>query len=52
LVKDGYVTVPNTPGIGVELNEDEVNKRLRKGEKFFAPTEEWNELRSWDRTWS
>jgi L-alanine-DL-glutamate epimerase-like enolase superfamily enzyme len=52
LVQDGYVTVPNTPGIGVELNEDEVKKRLRKGEKFFAPTDEWNELRSWDRTWS
>jgi L-alanine-DL-glutamate epimerase-like enolase superfamily enzyme len=52
LVKDGYVTVPEKPGIGVELNEDEVKRRLRPGEEFFAPTDEWNELRSWDRTWS
>jgi L-alanine-DL-glutamate epimerase-like enolase superfamily enzyme len=52
LVKNGYVTVPETPGIGVELNEPEVKKRLNKGEKFFGPTDEWNELRSWDRTWS
>jgi len=51
-VKDGYVTVPESPGIGLELNEDEVKKRLREGEKFFAPTDDWNEIRSWDRTWS
>jgi len=52
LVKDGYVTVPEKPGIGVELNEDEVKRRLRPGEEFFAPTDEWNEVKSWDRTWS
>lgn len=52
IVEDGYVTVPEKPGIGVELNEDVVKEHLREGEEFFAPTEEWNEMRSWDRLWS
>lgn len=51
-VKDGYVSVPEKPGVGIELNEDMVKEHLRKGEKLFAPTEEWNEQKSWDRTWS
>lgn len=52
LVTEGYVKVPETPGIGLELNEDEVKRRLREGEEYFAPTDDWNEIRSWDRTWS
>jgi L-alanine-DL-glutamate epimerase-like enolase superfamily enzyme len=52
IVQDGYVNVPEKPGIGVELNEDVVKEHLAKGEKYFAPTEEWNEIRSWDRLWS
>ena len=52
MVKDGYVKVPEKPGVGVELNENAVKERLREGEELFAPTEEWNERRSWDRTWS
>ena len=52
LVQDGYVKVPETPGLGVELNEDVVKDYLIKGEKLFAPTPEWNEIRSWDRLWS
>ncbi|MCC5935888.1 MAG: mandelate racemase/muconate lactonizing enzyme family protein [Lunatimonas sp.] len=51
-VENGYVKVPEAPGVGLELNEEEVKRRLRPGEEFFAPTDEWNELRSWDRTWS
>ncbi len=52
IVQDGYVTVPDKPGIGVELNEEVVEKYLVKGEKMFAPTPEWNEIRAWDRLWS
>lgn len=52
LVQNGYSKVPEAPGIGLELNEDEVKRRLRPGEEFFAPTDDWNELKSWDRTWS
>ncbi len=52
LVQDGYVKVPESPGLGVELNEEVVKEFLIKGEKLFAPTPEWNEIRSWDRLWS
>lgn len=52
IVQNGYVKVPEKPGIGVELNEEAVKEHLAKGEKYFAPTPEWDELRSWDRIWS
>ena len=51
-VKDGYVEVPEKPGVGLELNEEVVKEHLQKGEELFAPTGEWNEQRSWDRQWS
>jgi L-alanine-DL-glutamate epimerase-like enolase superfamily enzyme len=52
LVEDGHVVVPEKPGVGVELNEEAVREHLRRGEELFAPTDEWNERRSWDRQWS
>ena len=52
IVENGFVTVPEGPGLGVELNEDVVKEHLKEGEEFFAPTEEWNERNSWDRQWS
>jgi len=52
IVQDGYVKVPENPGIGVELNEDVVKEFIIEGEKMFAPTPEWDEIRSWDRLWS
>jgi len=52
LVRNGYVTVPEKPGVGVELNEEVVKEHLSQGEELFAPTDEWNERRSWDRLWS
>lgn len=52
IVEDGYITVPEEPGIGVELNEEVVKEHLREGTEFFAPTPEWDEVHSWDRLWS
>jgi L-alanine-DL-glutamate epimerase-like enolase superfamily enzyme len=52
LVRDGYVEVPEKPGVGLELNEEVVKEHLQRDEELFAPTEEWNERRSWDRQWS
>lgn len=52
LVEDGYVSVPEEPGIGVELNDDVVEEHLVEDAELFAPTPEWNERQSWDRTWS
>ena len=51
-VQNGYVKVPEKPGIGVELNEDVVKEFIIKGEKMFAPTPEWDKIRSNDRLWS
>jgi len=52
IVQNGYVKVPEKPGIGVELNEDVVKEFLVEGEKLFAPTPEWDAIRAWDRLWS
>lgn len=54
LIDKGFAPVPLTaPGLGIELNEDELKKHLHASDKtYFAPTPEWNEKRSHDRTWS
>jgi L-alanine-DL-glutamate epimerase-like enolase superfamily enzyme len=54
LIEKGYATVPlEAPGLGIELNEEEVKKHLNpKDKSYFAPTPEWNEKRSHDRLWS
>jgi L-alanine-DL-glutamate epimerase-like enolase superfamily enzyme len=49
---EGYVPVPDAPGLGVALNEDVVRELLIDGEGYFEPTPEWDEVRSWDRLWS
>lgn len=54
LVDHGFAPVPlSAPGLGVELVDDEVKKHLDPADtSYFAPTKEWDELRSHDRTWS
>jgi L-alanine-DL-glutamate epimerase-like enolase superfamily enzyme len=52
MVKDGFVTVPNKPGLGIELNEKVVKEHLVKDTGYFLPTPEWDKDRSWDRLWS
>ncbi len=52
IVKDGFVRVPETPGLGVEINEDVVREHLVPGEKLFEPTDDWSTERSHDRLWS
>ena len=54
LITKGFANVPlEAPGLGIELNEDVVKEHLNQQDKsFFAPTDEWNEKRSHDRTWS
>lgn len=44
-MQDGYVTVPDRPGLGIELNEEEIGRRLRDGASLFADTSEWNRKR-------
>jgi L-alanine-DL-glutamate epimerase-like enolase superfamily enzyme len=52
LVNKGYVTVPETPGLGVDLNEPVIRQHLLPGAGYFEPTPEWDRERSNDRLWS
>lgn len=54
MITKGFANVPlSAPGLGIELNEEVIKKHLSpKDSGFFAPTKEWDEPRSWDRTWS
>ena len=35
LIKDGFIDVPDTPGLGIELNEEVVREYLAPGETYF-----------------
>ncbi|MDQ1328353.1 MAG: Mandelate racemase/muconate lactonizing enzyme family protein, partial [Candidatus Poribacteria bacterium] len=54
LMEDGYVKVPEKPGLGVELNYEGIKANLRFP-GLFEPTDEWNtpKLGFWqpDRRW-
>jgi len=53
LITQGFGNVPDSPGLGVELNDEVLKQHLDPKDKtYFAPTPEWNEKRSWDRLWS
>lgn len=54
MIEKGYANVPlDSPGLGIELNEEVVKKHLGPDEPgYFLPTPEWNEKRSHDRLWS
>jgi L-alanine-DL-glutamate epimerase-like enolase superfamily enzyme len=54
MITKGFANVPlDAPGLGIELNEDEIRKHMNpKSNKYFDPTPEWDEKRSHDRLWS
>jgi L-alanine-DL-glutamate epimerase-like enolase superfamily enzyme len=52
IVNHGWIEVPDRPGLGVTLNEEEVRKHLAPGTGYFDPTPQWDNERSWDRLWS
>ncbi|MBC7237937.1 MAG: mandelate racemase/muconate lactonizing enzyme family protein, partial [Chloroflexi bacterium] len=54
LVQDGYIQVPDKPGLGIDsLNDEVIAEHLAPGEKgLWLPTDEWNEEYSHDRLWS
>lgn len=39
---DGYVVVPNKPGLGVDLNLEGIEANLRDPGTMFLPTDAWN----------
>ena len=67
IINNGFVKVPESPGLGIELNEDAVKEHLNTNPDgwggssteleiyptgAFEPTDEWTNLDSHDRTWS
>ncbi|CAG1772819.1 partial D-galactonate dehydratase family member, partial [uncultured bacterium] len=52
IVQDGFARVPDTPGLGVELNEEVVRQHLHRDSGYFEPTPAWDQERSHDRLWS
>jgi len=42
IVNRGYITVPDTPGLGIELNEEVVKEHIRKG-GYFEPTPQYDD---------
>ena len=61
MIKSGYITVTDAPGLGVELNEDAIKDHLAKSSDrryeicpkgVFEETSEWDDLDAHDRVWS
>ncbi len=50
---DGFVPVPDAPGLGIELNEDAIKRKLKDpANEYFPPTPQWDHERAHDRLWS
>lgn len=54
MITKGFANVPlDSPGLGIDLNEDEIKKHLHpKAKGYFLPTPEWDVKQSHDRIWS
>ena len=54
LIQDGYIQVPETPGLGFsDINEEMFREFLDpKAPVFFESSEAWDQDWSWDRLWS
>ncbi|RJP18405.1 MAG: mandelate racemase/muconate lactonizing enzyme family protein [Candidatus Omnitrophota bacterium] len=51
IMERGYIRVPETPGLGVELNEEVIKEHLAEP-GYFEATSEWDRRDSHDRLWS
>ena len=53
IIQNGYIAVPEAPGLGITINEEAIKEHLVAWDRgFFEPTTEWDGVRSWDRLWS
>ena len=53
IIQNGYIDVPETPGLGIDLNPEAVKAHLDPEDSgYFEPTTEWDVERSHDRLWS
>jgi L-alanine-DL-glutamate epimerase-like enolase superfamily enzyme len=51
IVNQGFVTVPEKPGLGITLNDDVMRQHLMEP-GYFEPTPQWDKERANDRLWS
>jgi L-alanine-DL-glutamate epimerase-like enolase superfamily enzyme len=53
IIQNGYIPVPEGPGLGFEINEEVIRQHLvPEDQGFFEPTTAWDTQRSSDRLWS
>ncbi|MDQ1329334.1 MAG: hypothetical protein QG641_2623, partial [Candidatus Poribacteria bacterium] len=53
IIQNGYIDVPEAPGLGIDLNPDVLKAHLDpKAPGYFEPTTEWDNEWSHDRLWS
>ena len=47
MITKGFANVPlDAPGLGVELNDEEIKKHLHPEDtSYFVPTPQWNEIK-------
>ncbi|MDP6040121.1 MAG: mandelate racemase/muconate lactonizing enzyme family protein [Candidatus Latescibacteria bacterium] len=53
IIQNGYIQVPDTPGLGVDLNEEAIKEHINPDlPGYFESTEQWDNERVNDRLWS
>ena len=54
LVKNGFIEVPDKPGLGIDdIVDDVISQHLQPhATGIWQPTDHWDDEYSWDRTWS
>jgi len=53
IIQNGFIPVPDGPGLGFTINEEAIKAHLLPDEPgFFEPTTHWDNEKSWDRLWS
>jgi L-alanine-DL-glutamate epimerase-like enolase superfamily enzyme len=53
IIQNGFINVPETPGLGVDLNEEAIREHLDPNNpSYFEPTSDWDDQRTNDRLWS
>ncbi len=48
IIQQGYIPVPDLPGLGVTLNDEVMRQHLAPGVGYFEPTPMWDEKQSFD----
>jgi len=52
IVDKGFASVPDAPGLGIELVPDVIKQHLAPGSEYFAPTPQWDKDPANDRLYS